>query len=64
MAMLSAHPAGVLAQTPTTDAVVPVTDAMLQNPSPDDWLMWRRGQQHLRLRPAGPRLTDDFPPET
>ena len=21
---------------------VPVTDAMLQNPSPDDWLMWRR----------------------
>ena len=21
---------------------VPVTDAMLQQPSPDDWLMWRR----------------------
>ncbi|MEO2197520.1 MAG: PQQ-binding-like beta-propeller repeat protein [bacterium] len=42
MAMLSAHPAGVLAQTPATDAVVPVTDTMLQNPSPDDWLMWRR----------------------
>ncbi len=24
------------------DGFVPVTDAMLQNPSPDDWLMWRR----------------------
>ena len=23
-------------------AFVPVTDAMLQAPSPDDWLMWRR----------------------
>ena len=21
---------------------VPVTDAMLQDPAPDDWLMWRR----------------------
>ena len=26
----------------STTAFVPVTDAMLQNPSPDDWLMWRR----------------------
>ena len=25
-----------------SDEFVPVTDAMLQNPSPDDWLMWRR----------------------
>ena len=24
------------------DQFVPVTDAMLQNPPPDDWLMWRR----------------------
>ena len=23
-------------------AVVPVTDAMLQKPAPEDWLMWRR----------------------
>lgn len=23
-------------------AFVPVTDAMLQKPSPNDWLMWRR----------------------
>ena len=32
--------------TPTlaqsADDFVPVTDAMLQDPSPDDWLMWRR----------------------
>ena len=25
-----------------SDSFTPVTDAMLQNPSPDDWLMWRR----------------------
>ena len=24
------------------DTFVPVTDAMLQNPDPADWLMWRR----------------------
>ncbi|HEX6997882.1 MAG TPA: hypothetical protein VF322_07035 [Gammaproteobacteria bacterium] len=24
------------------DDFVPVTDAMLQNPDPADWLMWRR----------------------
>ena len=24
------------------DAFTAVTDAMLQNPSPDDWLTWRR----------------------
>ena len=30
----------VHAQSTTT--FVPVTDAMLQQPSPDDWLMWRR----------------------
>ena len=29
------------AQTPAAD-FVPVTDAMLQAPSDDDWLMWRR----------------------
>jgi PQQ-dependent dehydrogenase (methanol/ethanol family) len=26
----------------STDSFVPVTDAMLQNPDPADWLMWRR----------------------
>ena len=25
-----------------SDELVPVTDAMLQNPDPADWLMWRR----------------------
>ena len=24
------------------DDFVPVTDAMLQDPAPEDWLMWRR----------------------
>ena len=34
-----------LSATPTSTRVadfVPVTDAMLQQPSPEDWLMWRR----------------------
>ena len=30
------------AGTPGRSDFVPVTDAMLQNPSDDDWLMWRR----------------------
>ena len=33
--------APVAGQKPPAD-FVPVTDAMLQNPSPSDWLMWRR----------------------
>ena len=33
--------AGGLAQGPDT-GIVPVTDAMLQGPPPEDWLMWRR----------------------
>ena len=38
---LSLAPVPVAAQTPTSD-MVPVTDAMLQDPAPADWLMWRR----------------------
>ena len=33
---------------------VPVTDAMLQEPSPDDWPMWRRTLEWLGLQPARP----------
>ena len=29
-------------QAPSADAFVPVTDAMLQDPAPGDWLTWRR----------------------
>ncbi len=29
-------------QTPSPDGFVPVTDAMLQDPAPGDWLTWRR----------------------
>jgi alcohol dehydrogenase (cytochrome c) len=36
--------ATVWAQTP--EPFVPVTDAMLQNPDPADWLMWRRTLDH------------------
>ena len=34
-------PAAVQAQ-PAADDFVPVTDAMLQDPPPEEWLMWRR----------------------
>jgi len=30
---------------------VPVTDAMLENPDPADWLMWRRTQNHWGYSP-------------
>ena len=32
---------------------VPVTDAMLQNPDPADWLMWRRTQDSWGYSPLG-----------
>jgi hypothetical protein len=39
--------ASINAQQPPAPAapapkITPVTDAMLQNPDPNDWLMWRR----------------------
>ena len=34
--------AGAPAQAQSSDDFVPGTDAMLQAPAPDDWLMWRR----------------------
>ena len=39
-ALLLSTGGGALAQP--ADDFVPVTDAMLQDPAPDDWLMWRR----------------------
>ena len=33
--------AGVLLRGQTPE-IAPVTDAMLQDPAPEDWLMWRR----------------------
>ena len=38
--ILASEPVTVHAQS--SAEFVPVTDAMLQEPSPDDWLMWRR----------------------
>jgi len=36
------------------DAVRPVTDAELQNPNPNDWLMWRRTLDSWGHSPPGP----------
>ena len=35
-------PPSAAGQAPPADAFVPVTDAMLQDPAPGDWLTWRR----------------------
>ena len=42
-------PAAAHAQA--SDDFVPVTDAMLQDPDPDDWLMWRRTLDTLGYSP-------------
>ena len=38
---LALQAAPVAAQAPPAE-FVPVTDAMLRDPAPEDWLMWRR----------------------
>ena len=40
--VLSLAPTPVAAQAESSADFVPVTDAMLQDPAPADWLMWRR----------------------
>ena len=42
LAALTLLPAGTAVAQPGGDAVAPVTDAMMQDPDPADWLMWRR----------------------
>ena len=39
---LGAYSAQMMGQTQSSAEFVPVTDAMLQAPAPEDWLMWRR----------------------
>ncbi len=41
-AMSALAPVAASAQPESDAAFVPVTDAMLENPAPGDWLMWRR----------------------
>ena len=42
LAVLSLAAGAVPAHAQTADDFVPVTDAMLQAPAPEDWLTWRR----------------------
>ena len=42
MTFLLLAPGSVPVRAQSSDAFVPVTDAMLQDPAPADWLMWRR----------------------
>ncbi len=51
------------AQAQSVDAFVPVTDEMLENPAPEDWLMWRRtakswGYSPWRLTATPARSSD------
>ena len=39
---LGAYSAPVIVHAQSSAEFVPVTDAMLQAPAPEDWLMWRR----------------------
>jgi alcohol dehydrogenase (cytochrome c) len=39
------------AQAPTERQLRPVTEAMLQNPDPGDWLSWRRTRNHWAFSP-------------
>ena len=41
-ALLALTPAPVGAQADSSSRFVPVTDAMLEDPAPADWLSWRR----------------------
>ena len=40
--LLLLAPSTVIAGTQSSVDFIPVTDAMLQDPAPEDWLMWRR----------------------
>ena len=42
VAVLALVPSPAPGQTPSSSGFVPVTDAMLQDPAPGDWLTWRR----------------------
>ena len=41
--------ASLCAMAQPTTRLTPVTDAMLANPPPADWLMWRRTLEQLGL---------------
>jgi len=45
------HQAVMKARKDKLAALTPVTDAMLQNPSPSDWMMWRRTYETLGYSP-------------
>jgi alcohol dehydrogenase (cytochrome c) len=45
------HRAAMQAREETLAALAPVTDAMLQHPTPSDWLMWRRTYDGLGYSP-------------
>ena len=57
VAVAALGPAGVRAQS--ADGFVPVTDAMLQDPDPADWLNWRRTLDGWGYSPLDQITTDN-----
>ena len=51
VALLPLAPQPAAAQSAANRDFVPVTDAMLENPAPGDWLMWRRTQDSWGYSP-------------
>ena len=51
LALLPIAPQPAAAQGAANAGFVPVTDAMLENPDPGDWLMWRRTQDSWGYSP-------------
>ena len=51
VALLPLAPQSAAAQGAADADFVPVTDAMLENPAPGDWLMWRRTQDSWGYSP-------------
>ena len=50
LALVPFLPLAAAAQSGEDAAFVPVTDAMLEDPAPSDWLMWRRTQNGWGFR--------------
>ncbi|MDT8397422.1 MAG: PQQ-binding-like beta-propeller repeat protein [Pseudomonadales bacterium] len=50
---VSAFPAGFVLAQNTVSNFIPVTQAMLENPAPEDWLMFSRSYDAQRFSPLG-----------
>ena len=57
--VLSLQTEPLTAQTQDPDSFIPITDDMLQAPSPDDWINWRRTLDGWVYSPLTQIITDN-----